>query len=67
MRQSVTRRFTNTAPMTGPDPHSDPRNSPAARTQKSEFLKGRRRRGRRLLRAAVRRAVGRSGSRASPD
>src|SRR5207244_11327467 len=29
---------TNTAP-TGPfDPHSDPRNSPAARTQKSDFL-----------------------------
>ena len=31
---------TNTAPpTTEPDPHSDPRNSPAARTQKSEFLK----------------------------
>src|SRR5207249_2747822 len=30
---------TNTAPTTGADPHSDPRNSPAARTQKSEFLK----------------------------
>src|SRR5438552_15696514 len=30
---------TNTAPMTGADPHSDPRSSPAARTQKSEFLK----------------------------
>ena len=30
---------TNTAPSTGPDPHSDPRNSVNARTQKSEFLK----------------------------
>ena len=30
---------TNTAPMTGADPHSDPRSSVAARTQKSEFLK----------------------------
>ena len=29
---------TNTAPMTGPDPHSDPRNSPVARQQKSDFL-----------------------------
>ena len=30
---------TNTAPSTGPDPHGDPRSSPDARTQKSEFLK----------------------------
>ncbi len=30
---------TNTAPMTGDDPHGDPRSSPDARTQKSEFLK----------------------------
>jgi hypothetical protein len=30
---------TNTAATTGADPHSDPRNSPAGRTQKSEFLK----------------------------
>ena len=30
---------TNTAPATGPDPHSDPRNSPLGRQQKSEFLK----------------------------
>jgi hypothetical protein len=30
---------TNTAPMMGADPHSDPRNSPAAREQKSEFLR----------------------------
>ncbi len=29
---------TNTAPNTGADPHSDPRNSPVARTQKSDFL-----------------------------
>jgi hypothetical protein len=29
---------TNTAPMTGSDPHSDPRNSPVARQQKSDFL-----------------------------
>src|SRR5262249_20996173 len=31
--------LTNTAPMTGPDPHSDPRSSPLGRLQKSEFLK----------------------------
>jgi hypothetical protein len=30
---------TNTAPSVGADPHSDPRSSPLARTQKSEFLK----------------------------
>jgi hypothetical protein len=30
---------TNTAPPTGADPHSDPRNSVAGRVQKSEFLK----------------------------
>jgi hypothetical protein len=29
---------TNTAPSTGFDPHSDPRSSPDARTQKSDFL-----------------------------
>jgi hypothetical protein len=29
---------TNTSPQTGPDPHSDPRNSPVARQQKSDFL-----------------------------
>jgi hypothetical protein len=29
---------TNTAPATGEDPHSDPRNSPVARQQKSDFL-----------------------------
>jgi hypothetical protein len=29
---------TNTAPATGADPHSDPRNSPVARQQKSDFL-----------------------------
>jgi hypothetical protein len=29
---------TNTAPTTGADPHSDPRNSPEARQQKSDFL-----------------------------
>jgi len=29
---------TNTAPSTGPDPHSDPRSSPVARQQKSDFL-----------------------------
>jgi hypothetical protein len=29
---------TNTAPMTGNDPHSDPRSSPVARQQKSDFL-----------------------------
>src|SRR2546428_4027844 len=31
--------FRSTAPSTGPDPHGDPRSSPDARTQKSEFLK----------------------------
>jgi hypothetical protein len=31
--------ITNTAPATGDDPHSDPRNSPLGRQQKSEFLK----------------------------
>jgi hypothetical protein len=36
---AVTPPVTNTAPGSGPDPHSDPRNSPIARTQKSEFLK----------------------------
>jgi hypothetical protein len=30
---------TNTAPSVGPDPHSDPRSSPLARQQKSDFLK----------------------------
>ncbi|HEX7407304.1 MAG TPA: hypothetical protein VF515_06580 [Candidatus Binatia bacterium] len=30
---------TNKAPSVGPDPHSDPRNSPLARQQKSDFLK----------------------------
>jgi hypothetical protein len=30
---------TNTAPSTGPDPHEDPRSSPLAREQKSDFLK----------------------------
>jgi len=30
---------TNTAPPGGHDPHGDPRSSPDARTQKSEFLK----------------------------
>jgi hypothetical protein len=29
---------TNTAPSTGADPHSDPRSSPVARQQKSDFL-----------------------------
>jgi hypothetical protein len=29
---------TNTAPNTGNDPHSDPRSSPVARQQKSDFL-----------------------------
>jgi hypothetical protein len=37
---AVTPPITNTAPTTGPDPHSDPRNSPVARTQKSDFLRG---------------------------
>ena len=32
---------TNTAPSTGADPHSDPRNSPLGREQKSDFLKKR--------------------------
>ena len=31
--------ITNTAPSTGNDPHSDPRNSVAGRNQKSEFLR----------------------------
>jgi hypothetical protein len=31
--------ITNTAPSTGEDPHSDPRNDAAARQQKSEFLR----------------------------
>jgi hypothetical protein len=31
--------ITNTAPMTGADPHSHPRSNASARTQKSEFLK----------------------------
>jgi len=35
---AVTPPTTNTAPMTGPDPHSDPRNSSTARQQKSDFL-----------------------------
>jgi hypothetical protein len=30
---------TNTAPSTGRDPHGDPRSTPAARVQKSEFLR----------------------------
>ncbi len=30
--------LTNTAPTTGPDPHSDPRNDATARVQKSDFL-----------------------------
>jgi hypothetical protein len=35
---AATPPITNTAPMTGADPHSDPRNSPIARNQKSAFL-----------------------------
>jgi len=35
---AATPPITNTAPMTGADPHSDPRNSPVARQQKSDFL-----------------------------
>jgi hypothetical protein len=31
--------ITNTAPSTGDDPHSDPRSSPLARQQKSDFLR----------------------------
>ncbi|MEO8601844.1 MAG: hypothetical protein ABI629_04640 [bacterium] len=36
---AVTPPITNTAPSMGDDPHSDPRNSPVARQQKSDFLK----------------------------
>jgi len=36
---AATPPITNTAPTTGADPHSDPRNSTAARNQKSEFLR----------------------------
>lgn len=35
---AATPPITNTAPATGEDPHSDPRNSPVARQQKSDFL-----------------------------
>jgi hypothetical protein len=35
---AATPPITNTAPMVGFDPHGDPRNSPLARTQKSDFL-----------------------------
>jgi hypothetical protein len=35
---AATPPITNTAPMVGFDPHPDPRNSPLARTQKSDFL-----------------------------
>ena len=36
---SPTPPLTNNPPTTGHDPHEDPRNSPAARTQKAEFLR----------------------------
>jgi hypothetical protein len=36
---AATPPITNTAPNTGNDPHSDPRNSVAGRNQKSEFLR----------------------------
>jgi hypothetical protein len=36
---AATPPITNTAPNMGNDPHSDPRNSPEARQQKSECLK----------------------------
>jgi hypothetical protein len=36
---AATPPITNTAPSTGEDPHSDPRNSPVARQQKSDFLR----------------------------
>lgn len=36
---AATPPLTNTAPAVGEDPHSDPRNSPVARQQKSDFLK----------------------------
>ena len=36
---AATPPITNTAPTTGNDPHSDPRSSVEARTQKSEFLR----------------------------
>jgi hypothetical protein len=35
---AATPPITNTAPMVGDDPHSDPRNSPVGRQQKSDFL-----------------------------
>jgi hypothetical protein len=35
---AATPPITNTAPNVGDDPHSDPRNSPVARQQKSDFL-----------------------------
>ena len=36
---AATPPITNTAPATGADPHSDPRSSPVARQQKSDFLR----------------------------
>ena len=46
--------LTNSPPRTGDDPHEFPRATPAAREQKSEFLRAGRRGGRHLRRRAVR-------------